>query len=241
MNLQRSSIWLWECHTTSTSPWYGLHSSELLLPPPALQEWSVTGGQTCLSFSSSWLVLITLFKSFLTYYLALSLSLLRFLCVETILFFTYKMSKMLLAHTFWSITSLLEIILIGGKMVFCIQEGSSQPEHCLFSFLFFHVKLRYVPLARFEAIWAVCLCLVGWIVMGRARPLIKQQSACYLLLKTYLMEFWIYLGGMLEGNINWEVDLNVLSPQTRRRNVRAHCGAWGQRAELRGQGGGAGG
>lgn len=128
-----------------------------------------------------------------------------------------------------------------GKMVFCIQEGSSQPEHCLFSFLFFHVKLRYVPLARFEAIWAVCLCLVGWIVMGRARPLIKQQSACYLLLKTYLMEFWIYLGGMLEGNINWEVDLNVLSPQTRRRNVRAHCGAWGQRAELRGQGGGAGG
>lgn len=33
MNLQRSSIWLWECHTTSTSPCYGLHSSELLLPP----------------------------------------------------------------------------------------------------------------------------------------------------------------------------------------------------------------
>lgn len=124
MNLQRSSIWLWECHTTSTSPWYGLHSSELLLPPPALQEWSVTGGQTCLSFSSSWLVLITLFKSFLTYYLALSLSLLRFLCVETILFFTYKMSKMLLAHTFWSITSLLEIILIGEKWCSAFKKGA---------------------------------------------------------------------------------------------------------------------
>lgn len=222
MNLQHSSIWLWECHTTSTSPCYGLHSSEWLLPhhpsPAGTISYRKTGLFVFQFFMAGFNHLVWVFSYLLPCFVS---------------------SSATLAHTFWSITSLLETILIEGSGIL-----HSRKEHSVQTLpflLFLQVKLRYVPLALFVVIWADCLGLVGWTVMGGA-PSDSTATACYLLLEMCLMEFWVYLWGMLEESINWGVDWNVLSPHPhRRRKMGARCEAWGRWAELRGQGGGAGG
>lgn len=135
MNLQRSSIWLWECHTTSTSSCYGLHSSELLLPPsPAgMISYRRTGLFVFQFFMAGFNHLIQVFSYLLPCFVSFSATF--SLCRNYSIFHLQNeqnaVGSHFLKHHFppWD-------YLDWGKMVFCIQEGSSQPEHCLFSFLF---------------------------------------------------------------------------------------------------------